>query len=226
MLGAAAGGSSARAQSADFSPSTVPVFVNDFELYSVASLPGSPRRSTPGGTARPSAPASSPDESMKNKVGGTPLLLDSDTPSVQAQQLTDFFAVALVQTLQKSGYSNASRRGQAAKSGAMIRGVFAEPDAKNRIRRALLGGNAGGAKFLLYVGIFNLGRPDQPLYQLAAVQPPEPQFGPIISLNSYIPLAKYELSKNPTEDDVRKICAQIADSLTALLQNNPAAFSQ
>jgi len=163
---------------------------------------------------------------VRNKADGGPLLLDSDTPSIQAQQLTDFFAVALVQALQKSGYSSVSRRGQTAKSGAQIRGVFTEPDAKNRIRRALLGGGSAGSKLLLYIGIFNLGRPDQPLYQSAPEQSPEPQFGPIITLNSYIPLAKYELPKNPTEDDVRTICAQIAASLTALLQENPSAFSQ
>ena len=81
-------------------------------------------------------------------------------------------------------------------------------------------------KFFLYVGIFNLARPDQPLYQLAAEQPGGSQFGPVITLNNYIPLAKYELDKNPTEEDVRKICAQIAASLTALLGANPNAFSQ
>jgi hypothetical protein len=39
-------------------------------------------------------------------------------------------------------------------------------------------------------------------------------------------MAKYELDKNPTEEDVRKICAQIAASLAALLAANPSAFSQ
>ena len=227
MLVAGGSCSLARAQSpADFSPSSVPVFVGDFELFSVTSPPASSRRATPAGTTRSSAVAASPNDSVRNKADGGPLLLDSDTPSIQAQQLTDFFAVALVQALQKSGYSSVSRRGQTAKSGAQIRGVFTEPDAKNRIRRALLGGGSAGSKLLLYIGIFNLGKPDQPLYQLAPEQSPEPQFGPIITLNSYIPLAKYELPKNPTEDDVRTICAQIAASLTALLQENPAAFSQ
>ena len=108
----------------------------------------------------------------------------------------------------------------------MIRGVFAETDAKNRIRRALLGGTSANSKFSLYVGIFNLNRPDQPLYELAQEQPGGNQFGPVITLNNYIPLAKYELDKDPTEEDVRKICAQIAASLMALLAANPNAFSQ
>jgi hypothetical protein len=151
---------------------------------------------------------------------------DTDLPSVQARRLTDFFTATLLQILQKKGYNATRASGQNASSGAMIRGVFAETDAKNRIRRALLGGTSANSKFSLYVGIFNLNRPDQPLYELAQEQPGGNQFGPVITLNNYIPLAKYELDKDPTEEDVRKICAQIAASLTALLAANPSAFSQ
>lgn len=138
----------------------------------------------------------------------------------------DFFATTLVETLNKNGYNARRARGQQLSKGALLRGVFAEPDEKNRIRRALLGGTSLNPKFLLYVGIFDLARPDQPLYQLAAGQPGGAQFGPVITLNNYIPLAKYELDKNPPDEDVRKICAQIAASLTALVTANPHAFSQ
>jgi len=34
------------------------------------------------------------------------------------------------------------------------------------------------------------------------------------------------VDKNPTEDDVQKICNQIAASLATLLANNPNAFTQ
>jgi len=138
----------------------------------------------------------------------------------------DFFAATVVETLQKSGYTARRARGATMPKGALLRGVFAEADEKNRIRRTLLGGTSINPKFFLYVGIFNLSRPDQPLYQLAAEQPGGSQFGPVITLNNYIPLAKYELDKNPTEEDVRKICSQIAASLTALLAANVNAFSQ
>jgi len=151
---------------------------------------------------------------------------DTDLPSVQARRLTDFFAATLLQILQKKGYNAARASGQNPSSGALIRGVFAETDAKNRIRRSLWGGTSTNSRFFVYVGIFNLARPDQPLYQLASEQPASSQYGPIIMLNTYIPMAKYELDKNPTEEDVRKICAQIAASLTALLAANPDAFTQ
>jgi hypothetical protein len=151
---------------------------------------------------------------------------DTDLPSVQARRLMDLFSETLLQILQKKGYNAARASEQIPARGAIIRGVFAETDAKNRIRRSLWGGTSGNTRFFLYAGIFNLGRPDQPLYQLAAEQPGGGQFGPVITLNNYVPLAKYELDKNPTEEDVRKICAQIAASLTALLAANPNAFAQ
>jgi hypothetical protein len=51
------------------------------------------------------------------------------------------------------------------------------------------------------------------------------QFGPLISLNNYIPMEKYEVSKSPTEDEVRKVCGQVVANLRALLSVNAAAFS-
>jgi hypothetical protein len=202
----------ARPQSADASTSPVPVLVSDFELFSVPPPTNSPAASLPpANQQRPRTPAAS----------------DSvEIPSIQARRLMDLFAGTLLDTLHKSGYNARRARGVAVQKGALLRGVFAEPDERNRIRRALLGGTSMNPKFFLYVGIFNLARPDQPLYQLAAEQPGGNQFGPVITLNNYIPLAKYELDKNPTDEDVRKICAQIATSLTAILAANRSAFSQ
>lgn len=203
----------ARPQSADTSTSSVPVFVSDFELVSVPPPPNSPK---------PQADAAQNPQTKKTP----PSSVEGELPSVQARRLMDFFAATLVETLQKGGYTARRMRGSAPPKGALLRGVFAEPDEKNRVRRTLLGGTSVNPRFFLYVGIFNLARPDQPLYQLAAEQPGGSQFGPVITLNNYIPLAKYELDKNPTEEDVRKICAQIAASLMALLSANPDAFAQ
>lgn len=200
-------------QSADGSTKPVPVLVSDFELFSVAPPPNSPK---------PPAVAAQNSQTKKTLSSSD----EGELPSVQARRLMDFFAATLVETLQKSGYTARRASGAALPKGALLRGVFAEPDEKNRIRRTLLGGTSVNPKFFLYVGIFNLARPDQPLYQLAVEQPGGSQFGPVITLNNYIPLAKYELDKNPTEEDVRKVCVQIAASLTALLAANANAFAQ
>lgn len=107
---------------------------------------------------------------------------------------------------------------------SVLRGVFTEPDGKNRIRRALLGGGAAAPQFVLYVGVFNLARADQPLYQVAPVQSVDSHYGPVIALNAYLPLVKFNVDKSPSEEDVRKVCAQIVGQLTTLLGQNGAVL--
>jgi len=195
----------------DSPPQTVPIFVSDFELPAVASKPPSP---------------AVPNAAKKPTTQSTGLLQDTDSPSEQARLVMDTFSKTLVQSLQNSKFTATRQSASRPTGGVLVRGVFAEPDAMNRVRRGLLGTNSSGGKFLLYVGIFNLARPDASLYEIAAVQEPDPRYGPVITLNNYIPLAKFEVSKNPSEEDIRKICAQIVDNLAALLANNPTAFSQ
>jgi len=204
-------GSRAAQSQQDSPPQAVPIFVSDFELPAVPSKPPSP---------------SVPNAAKKPNNQSTGLLQDTDSPSEQARLVVDTFSKTLVQALQNGKFTASRQSGSRPTGGVLIRGVFAEPDAMNRVRRGLLGTNAPGGKFLLYVGIFNLSRPDAPLYELAAAQEADPRYGPVITLNNYIPLAKFDVSKNPSEEDIRKICVQIVDNLTALLANNPAAFSQ
>jgi len=189
----------------------VAVYVSDFELYAA--------------THQPNSAASSPALPAKPPANSPAIYSDTDVPSVQARRLTDFFAVSLLQALSRKGFSVARVEGQKAPIGALIRGVFAEPDERNRIRRALLGGNSPNARFFLYVGIFNAARHEQPLYELAPTQSASDRYGPVITVNAYIPLAKYELDKNPSEEDVRRICNQIAASLISLLEKNLDAFA-
>jgi hypothetical protein len=202
--------SNASPQSAGNSATDIPILISDFELFAVPPSPNSPGTGAPNRQSANPAPA--PEE--------------ASVPSIQARRLMDFFAATLVETFSKGGYTVRHTGARQLSKGALLRGVFAEPDEKNRIRRTLLGGTSVNPKFFLYVGIFNLARPDQPLYQLAQEQPGGNQFGPVITLNNYIPLAKYELDKNPSDEDVRKICTQIAASLEALLAANPSAFAQ
>jgi Domain of unknown function (DUF4410) len=207
-------------QSQSSAATAVPVFISDFELYAAGPAPP-PQHNLPAQAKKPVAASRSQEAS--------PLVIeDDDSPSEQARQLTEFFSITLMQSMKKSGYKVArgtSSRGPAMTS-VLLRGVFAEADPQNRIRRAMLGVGASGGKFLLYVGTFNTSRPDQPLYQLATVQSADKRYGPIITPNSYIPLVKYEIAKYPTEDEIGKVCDDIARNLTALLNANPSAFNQ
>jgi Domain of unknown function (DUF4410) len=262
--------SDAQTKPLDSTPASVPVVVSDFEMHSVP--------------VRPKPPAGTPPAPEKAKPEVPLVYGDTDVPSAQARQLMDYFATTLVQTLDKKGFQAARASGANPATGALIRGVFAEPDPMNRIRRALLGGGAPNTRFLLYVGIFNLARQEQPLYQPATNQSsesgdepifalnncvsaaksrvsknfteedaekicaqlylasfhqarqgqapnqptpgqaPDTAYGPVITLNNYVPMAKYEVDKNPTEEEVQKICNQIAASLLALLEKNEHAF--
>jgi hypothetical protein len=185
------------------------VYVSDFELF--ASAAAHPQKKAAAGEA---------DKKQPNLV-----YADTDATTVQARRTMDFFANTLVQLLQKEGYTATRQTGNYPPAGVLLRGVFTEPDAKNRIRRALLGGGSTAPRFILYVGTFNLARQDQPLYQEAPVQSSDPRYGPVITVNAYIPLVKYDVDKNPSQEDVRKICGQIVSHLTSLISKNDLAIS-
>jgi len=181
-------------------PQGVAVYVADFELS----------------TAPVAVPeGSSPAEKDK---------LETDL-QVRSRQIQDCFAETLVETLLRQGYTS-SRKQDLPGKGVLLKGVFAEPDQKNRIRRALLGSASPGTKLMLYVGAFDEKSVSQPLYREVPVQDPDPNYGPVITLNVYIPMGKYEIDKDASEEDIRKICGQIAADLTLLLQRNPAWVAQ
>jgi hypothetical protein len=187
------------------SPPTLTIYVSDFELPAVAPSP--PPAATTGANPADSTAA------------------EADIPSVQARVLTDAFAKTLVETLRKRGFTATRIREKPPEKGVLLRGVFAELDGENRIRRVILGAGSTNPQFFLYVGTFNLKRPDQPLYEPAATQAPDPRYGPVITPNAYIPMEKFQIAKRPTEEDVQKVCTQIAQNLDQLLQANKEAFA-
>ena len=199
------------AQSDSSDAKRVPIYLSDFELDSAVG-------SRPAHTA----PAS-PDQANQS---ANLIFSDKDPASVQARRLVDAFGTILADSFRKSGYTVLRQGASVPSSGLLLRGVFAEPDEQNHIRRALLGTSAPGPSFTLYVGAFNLGHQDQPLYLPAVVQSPDPRYGPVITLNAYVPMVKFDVPKNPTDEDVRKICGEIVSQLTALLTQNPNAVSR
>ncbi len=50
--------------------------------------------------------------------------------------------------------------------------------------------------------------------------------GAVITLSPYVPLTKYELSKDANEEVFRGIAVRVVNDLTELLQRNPAAISE
>jgi len=200
------------------------VYVSDFDLDVLYVK--RPPRATPR-TASRSAPGSRPASSTASRTSSdadTP----EETPADRANALINAVSESLIHALMQAGYD--ARRLPAGSAppnaGLRLRGVFAEADERNRARRLLVGGEPVGASLILFVGVNNLARPEQPLYQLADPPVPDSRHGPVITVTSYAPAARYELSREPSDDELKKISANITASLTVLVNANRLFFAQ
>ena len=220
LLPGSAGSASLTANSArspDFNPKSVRVYV---ALFDINAAPGK----EPAAISQ--APAPQKPQPGARASGQSPhVLQDAEASSKQAERLKAFFGDALVQALRKTGFNAAPRGNSRPEKGVLLKGVFAEVDSQNHNCLAILGGTTPAPRFLLYVGAYNLARPDQPLYRVMTMENCDALYGPVISLNNYIPMEKYEVSKSPTEEEVRKVCGQAVANVMALLSVNSAAFS-
>jgi uncharacterized protein DUF4410 len=186
------------------------VYVSDFELDAVDGQ----------GKLEKSVPA----VSVNNPSVSRGQLREEDEAAVQAGRLVDFMAVTLVAELKHAGYSVQRLRPEDSRptDGIRISGIFAEPDAQNRLRRAVLGIFSPDGKMSLFVGITNLARPDQAIY--AAAEPGGANHaGSVITVSSYAPVARFEIGKTTTEKAVRDTAAGVVADLNALLSSNVIA---
>lgn len=213
---------------------SVAVYVSDFELdilhdkvttSAPSSNPAGTMSNTLSSTA-PNTPRTPPSTTQPSRTSASSQR--EGTPAEQANALVSAMSETLVSALEKAGYR--TRRLSAGEPrpavGMQIRGVFAEADEENRVRRLLLGGVTVTPKMLLFVGINNLARPEQPLYGFANPPSKDSRHGPVITVTSYAPVSRFELERKPSDDDLKRIAAQIAASFTALLTANPTAVTR
>jgi len=230
-------------------PADTPVvYVSDFDLDVVKRKPA-PKRQVP-----PTSPHSKPSKtssSASRGVSGVPRTgpspasestsLESEntnadasedskeeTPADQANTLVKAVSENLIRALTQAGFDARRADANAAlpKSGVRIRGVFAEADEMNRARRLLVGGEPVGPNIILYVGVNNLKSPAQPLYVLADPPYPDPRHGPVITVTSYSPAARYELPRDPSGEELQKVSKKIAADLSALVGANHLSLAQ
>lgn len=183
------------------------VYVSDFELDAVDGQ----------GKLEKSVPA----VSVTNPLVSRGQLREEGEAAAQAGRLVDFMATTLVGELKRAGYSVQRLRPEDSRptDGIRISGIFAEPDAQNRLRRAVMGTFSPDGKMLLFVGIANLARPDQAIY--AAAEPGGANHaGSVITVSSYAPVARFEIGKTTTEKVVRDTAAGVVADLNALLSSN------
>lgn len=217
---------------------SVVVYVSDFDL-DVANHKPSPKpvlRASPGSNSgssanprsgvkknAPSAPASATPQVPESPENST-----EETPADRANALVNAMSENLIRALTQAGYDGRRLPSGAPlpKQGLRIRGVFAEADERNRARRLLVGGQPVSANMILFVGVNNLARPEQPLYELAVPPDNDPSHGPVITVTSYAPASRFELSRDPSGEEFRKIATQIAADFTALLNANRLSSPQ
>lgn len=211
------------------STETLVMYVSNFEL-GVTSNRKLPKKPTSRASASPGGPSSSNAAASKRPPSASAAPAQNgasepaeETPADRANALQLAISDSLIRALRQAGYS-AQRLPDGAplpKTGLRIRGVFAEADEQNRARRLLVGGEAVSPNMILFVGVNNLTRPEQPLYELANPPSNDSRHGPVITVTSYAPTARFELSREPSDEELGKISADIASSLTALLRANP-----
>jgi len=159
--------------------------------------------------------------------GSSPQKPEND-PQKLANHIVELMSTKLLIALQKAGYSAARMHGGDARpdSGVQIRGLFAEVDNENHWRRAIIRTATDSGKIQALVAVANLAKPEQALYEIAPLPGNEDKPGAVITLSPYVPLTKYELSKDANDDVFRGIAARVVNDLTELLQRNPAAISK
>jgi hypothetical protein len=186
------------------------VYVSDFDLD---VLPGDAGRSPSTATPPPAPPGTAKQVEDARK---------------QASRIVDRMAANLVLALQKAGYTVVRLHSGDARpdNGLLLRGLFAEVDKENHWRRAVIRSASDSGKIQVLVGVANLTKPDQALYEVANLPGNENKPGAVITLSPYVPLAKFDLDKDPPEDALQKAAAHIVNDVTALLNANPAAVSQ
>jgi hypothetical protein len=213
------------------------IYVSDFDLDVLQrkSTDRTPRRNpppTPGNTSSASAASSKKANSSSTSRASRSSSSSDDskeiTPADQANALVNAVSESLIRALHESGYQAQRLPASSAlpKLGLRLRGVFAEADEQNRARRLLIGGEPVAATMLLFVGVNNLSRPEQPLYVLADPPYPDTRHGPVITVTSYAPAARFELSRDPGDEEINKISRQIAADLTALIGSNRLSLPQ
>lgn len=185
------------------------------------------RPQTPTAGPKPSVYVSDFQIDVLPPSGSTPQKPEND-PQKLANHIVDLLSTKLLIALQKAGYPATRMRGGDARpdSGVQIRGLFAEVDNENHWRRAIIRTAADSGKIQALVVVANLAKPDQALYEIAHLPGNEDKPGAVITLSPYVPLTKYELSKDANEDMFRGIAVRVVNDLTELLQRNPAAISE
>lgn len=176
------------------------IYVTDFDLevQDVKSGPGFlPQRKQPG--PRPN-------------IGPKARSAQKD-PEVYAREIVELMATSLVKELTKKEL-NAQRfntGGPLPANGLLVRGVFAQVDEGNRLRRMAIGFGAGETEMQVFVSVDDLVRGSpKPFYELDTKAESRKLPGVVITMNPYVAAGKYILSGRDLQKNIMQTASKIA----------------
>jgi hypothetical protein len=151
---------------------------------------------------------------VSNRLYGT-----SADPAARARQMVDLMANSLVKDLSNNGF-NARRLTPDAPlptDGWLLQGVFTEVQEGNRLRRAMIGLGEGQTDVQVVVNMENLSKgPPKPFYEIStdANSGNKPGAAPVIALNPYAAAARFVMSGQDLNKNVRHTASQIAAEIS------------
>lgn len=157
---------------------------------------------------------------MSGREGPAKRILGSvqptETPAQKAARFAELLSSTIASELTnlKIPASRQPRGTPLPADGLVVGGQFVQVDEGNRLKRAIVGFGAGETEVLAQVVIYDLAQSrDQPILVYGTGTGSKPMPGAVVTMNPYAMAARYVLSRNATEKDVRKLGKQIATDL-------------
>ena len=200
---AACGGAKVTNMNAMAAPASAPtiVYVADFDLDASA--------------VQQSGPGSLINRVRPGIIGSGPLGI-ARTPQQQARDLVDLMANSIVDDLHRDGVV-AERLAPGMPlpaTGWLVRGVFLQVDAGNRLRRAGVGFGAGATDLQVASSVDQLGASaPQPLYTVDTSAQSGKLPGAVVTLNPYVAAARFVMAGKDLDRNAKDTAGKIADQV-------------
>jgi hypothetical protein len=144
-------------------------------------------------------------------------------PEARARQLVDLMSTSLVKDLTAAGFTSFRLQASAGMptDGWLVRGVYTEVQEGNRLRRSMIGFGQGATDVQVITDVYDLSHgPPKPLYEVAtdATSGNTPGAGPTIALGPYGAAARFVMSRQDMEKNVRQTASKIAEYVAKRVQ--------
>ena len=178
------------------------IYVTDFELDSASAAADMERPAT----GAPQENASAPPAGVSPKANAS---------LAQAQHLVKLMSDNLLKDFAKAGYTTKLLHPSDPRpdDGFLITGVFAQVDADNRLRRAVIGSGQSAETFQLYVAAKDIAQFTPPLYTAAPADPSGAKPGAVIELNPNADALKYSMEADITDKDIKQTAQRVSAEL-------------